>query len=224
MQNLIVDNLTTNQDPIDLRADYPLAARVVIRRSWLWLVTYAVALYFTLFRYLDARVNPTSEGLFVELLNTVSVWVIFGGLLLCCGKLIYEVLYFITYEYGVDLGNLTVTEGVILKTRSSFPISKITDIYLDRDLIDTVFLLWDLNISTPQMKSAAFGKIFGLSRRSALELQDYLGSLLESVHPNTEIAVGQTPKEKPLHTESGINDSKSEAKNDAKVSTESEDH
>lgn len=199
MQNIIVDKLTTSQDSIDLRDRYPLATRVILRRSWLWLSIYVFALYFTLFRYIDAEVAPTSEGVFVELLNTVSIWVVFGGLLLCCGKLIYEVLYFITYEYGIDAGNLTVTEGVILKTRSSFPLSKITDIYLDRDLVDTVFLLWDLNISTPQMQSSRFGKIFGLSRRSALELQDYLGTLLESVHPTTEPALERSAKESPPH-------------------------
>ena len=193
MNDILTDTLTTRDDAINLRKQYPLSKLSIFRRSWHWLFIYVDVVGLLLSRALFAAPNSESGNLFTQMFNWLSFYLIFGGLAVITAKLFYEVLYYCTYQYVVDSGGISVVEGVLIRVRSSYPLTKITDVYLDRNWIEVICLLWNLNIATPNPASFGFGQIRGLRRDVAVALSDYLNSLLDTVHPEAERAVEVTP-------------------------------
>ncbi|MCB0322647.1 MAG: PH domain-containing protein [Bdellovibrionales bacterium] len=183
------DALSTRPDEVDLTAYYPLAHRSILRRSWIWLGVYWEAATLVITRHLWATGNGYYGGIFSELLEAISFYVLFGGLAACALKLIYEELYYASWHYGIEAGNFVVAKGVVIKSRSSYPLTRVNDVYLERNFVDFLFGLYNLNVATPNPASYTFGKVEGLSRDVAVAMQDYITQLLDELHPRTEAAL-----------------------------------
>lgn len=84
-----------------------------------------------------------------------------------------------SYFYGIDDSQLIFIRGIIIKERGYFQLSRITEVYVDRSLVDLMFGLYSLHVSTPTAQSDKFARIEGLSETSALALQSHLSTLLE---------------------------------------------
>ena len=100
----------------------------------------------------------------------------------CCVWLV-RVLYYLveraTYQYGTSGGNLYLRRGLIRREAGSFPLSRITDIYLHRGWGDFFWGLSTLHISTPTTKSGEFAYIHGLSIADAEALRGRLEGLVK---------------------------------------------
>ncbi|MCC6219810.1 MAG: PH domain-containing protein [Deltaproteobacteria bacterium] len=83
------------------------------------------------------------------------------------------------YDYHVRGGNLYISKGIIIKERGSFPLSRITDIYLRRGVGDLIFGLATLHVSTPTSSSGHFAYIKGLRMHDAMALQTKLEELVK---------------------------------------------
>ena len=89
-------------------------------------------------------------------------------------------MYRTSYYYAIKDGHLVVAKGVILRQRGSFPLSRITDVYLTKTVSDFVLGLYDLHISTPTTTSGEFAKIDGLGRSAAVLFQRDLTGYIEA--------------------------------------------
>ena len=97
----------------------------------------------------------------------------FGALLvLLLWRTGYQILYFISYFYNVNEQNLLVRKGVLAQTEITLPFSKITDVYVQQDLLDVVFGLYDVHFSTPTESSGMLAHIDGVDRKGAYALRD----------------------------------------------------
>lgn len=83
----------------------------------------------------------------------------------------YQLLYFLTYFYDMDDNNFIVRKGVIAKREITIPFNKVTDVYVDQDMLDVMLGLYNVHISTPTVESGQFAHIDGLNRRGAVELR-----------------------------------------------------
>jgi len=113
-------------------------------------------------------------------MQTVASVLVLLSFFAAIGKFIFEVLEVQHYSYGIEAGHLVISKGIVLKRRGSFPLSRITDVYLDRTFADFLFGLYTLHISTPTMTSGHFARIDGLSLKSALRMQEVLTDCLDS--------------------------------------------
>lgn len=91
----------------------------------------------------------------------------------------YEYLYFRRYFYDMDDKTVTIRKGVFAKKEIVLPFSKITDVYIDQDLFDAMFGLYDVHISTPTQESGAFAHIDGVDRVGSQKLR---AMILEHIH------------------------------------------
>ncbi len=179
---------------------YPISRRFVLKRASLWLLPVPLlAVLYLLFKSQPsfAALNAESGGLIARIVLYSAAGVAILGML----KVLYEELHRICYYYGIDSGNFVVRKGVILRQRGSFPLSRITDIYLARTYSDLLFNLCNLHISTPTRESSQFAHISGLSRKSAFELQNYLFSLLEAKESEFKVRPVQRLHPHPLKVE-----------------------
>ncbi len=159
-------------DPnIPLRYQIPLQKRKILKQNLRGIVS-ALLIWagITLIAMLliRAQVIPIEEETFMFL---TFRWVAILGLLLFW-KLAYPILYFITYFYDIEGDNIVIRKGIIAKSEITLPFSRITDVYIDQDVLDVAFGLCDLHLSTPTAESGKFAHIDGLSKRGAAELRE----------------------------------------------------
>lgn len=129
------------------------------------------------------RMPPAAQA------GIVIRWFAVLGLLLIW-KLGYPILYFITYFYDIEGENLVIRKGVVATKEVTLPFSRITDVYVDQDMLDVVFGLSDLHISTPTAESGQFAHIDGLSRKGAAALRELI---LKNISKKSEPAKSDTP-------------------------------
>lgn len=117
-------------------------------------------------------------------------------------KITYEILFHNAYYYAIQDGHLVISSGVFLKQRAAYPITAISDVYLDRKFLDFIFGLYNVHISNPSLKSHEFGDIKGLCSKNGVLIQDYLKQLNQKIVPENKKANYFTPEN--LRTESTV--------------------
>lgn len=103
----------------------------------------------------------------------VIAWFFFVALLLCWNPL-YQYLYFKRYFYDMNEKNIIIRKGVLAQKEITLPFSRITDVYVDQDILDVLFKLYDVHISTPTEESGLFAHIDGVSREGSKKLREMI--------------------------------------------------
>jgi len=84
---------------------------------------------------------------------------------------IYQKAYYRAYFYYVTDGFLIIKKGVIIPKETTLPFEKINDIYVDQDLLDKAFGLFDVHFSTATVESGLHAHIDGLTTENAKKLK-----------------------------------------------------
>lgn len=148
---------------VPLRAAAPLRARKIIKKS----IRGVLAV-------LTVWGGATAAMVYFAPSQLVSLWLPWLALLglMLLWRTGYQILYFLSYYYHVDELNLIVRKGVLAQTEITLPFSKITDVYVQQDLLDVLFGLYDVHFSTPTESSGVLAHIDGVTRSSAYALRD----------------------------------------------------
>ncbi|MEM4663189.1 MAG: PH domain-containing protein [Candidatus Diapherotrites archaeon] len=75
----------------------------------------------------------------------------------------YQTLYFEKYYYDIREDFLVIKKGVFAPRETVLPYEKIQDVYIDQDIFDRIFNLWDLHVSTATYLSGQEAHIDGVS-------------------------------------------------------------
>ena len=75
----------------------------------------------------------------------------------------YETKYFEKYYYDIRENFLVIKKGVFAPCETTLPYEKLQDVYLDQDLLDRAFNLWDLHVSTATGVSGREAHIDGVN-------------------------------------------------------------
>ena len=172
---------------INLRKLYPISHRWPLLRS---IHTLAIFVFSTiLISVVDYHfVSVMENELTRNTLHFAFVVIFLVTLLAWLGRwLIFEIELW-HYDYKVDHGHFFLSKGIFLKHKGSFPLSRITDIYTDRSVLDFIFGLWNVHVSTPTSSSGEFAHICGLTEKNAVTLQKRLSELVQTyTHEQHEI-------------------------------------
>ncbi len=135
---------------------YPLEKRKILKKTIQWISRIAVPVVF----FLGFFFVVASE--IIGLMGTLfSALFLFIGLSVAI--YLYQMQYFRNYFYDLVGGELVVRKGVFSTKQTNVPLSKIQDVYLDQDLFDRVFGLWDLHISSASETSGFEAHIDGVN-------------------------------------------------------------
>lgn len=162
-----------------LRDEIPLSIRKVVKKTFRRIVrtlAFAVVLTICFVFVYDALSDGTSQfarGLAQSQEQALALWCL--AMLVWIGwEPIYQYLYFVNYFYDIDEKNLIVRKGVVVKREIILPFSKITDVYVDQDMIDVALGLYDVHISTPTQESGKFAHIDGVTKKGAVKLRQLI--------------------------------------------------
>lgn len=186
-----VDELSRVGSRFDLREQFPLSPFSIVRRVFPWLLVYLGFLFVVLMSQIHLEDPQFAQA--YEFYRSVVWWVLFGGALVVSVKALYEYLYFHFYYYGLEEGHLVVSEGILLKEREMLPLSVITDIFIDRQVLDFLFGIYNLTAVNPGGAGQRFRDIRGLSKRHAVGLQDYISRLNSQLNPENVRTVEEDP-------------------------------
>lgn len=95
-------------------------------------------------------------------------------LFLFCWNPIYQHIYWKRYYYDMDHKNIIIRKGVVAQKEITLPFSRITDVYVDRDIFDVMFGLYDVHISTPTQESGQFAHIDGVNKEGSQSLRQMI--------------------------------------------------
>jgi membrane protein YdbS with pleckstrin-like domain len=90
----------------------------------------------------------------------------------------YEKAYIKRYYYNVTDTLLIIRKGVIAKKEITVPFERIQDVYLDQDIFDALFDLYDVHISTATTTSTERAHIDGVERHTAEAIRTLILSKL----------------------------------------------
>ena len=80
---------------------------------------------------------------------------------------IYQYYYYKKYFYDVEEKFLVIKKGVITSREVTLDYDKIQDVYMDQDLLDRAFSLWDVHVSTATSLSGIAAHIDGVNVENA---------------------------------------------------------
>ena len=93
---------------------------------------------------------------------------------------LYQKAYFEKYFYDVRDGFLVIKKGVFMPKETTLPFEKLNDVYVDQDILDRVFGLYDVHFSTATAQSGLSAHIDGLVQENAYKLRDLMMQLIKN--------------------------------------------
>ena len=156
-----------------LRQEIPLQKRKILKKTFSSVVKILalcgfVSIFFV--HWISGNIGTLPEGIKAHSTLYGFLWFIVI-ILIVCSRMVYQILYFISYFYDVDENNFVIRKGVLTKREITLPFSKITDVYVDQDLTDVALGLYDVHISTPTVESGKFAHIDGLNKTGSAKLR-----------------------------------------------------
>jgi len=116
-------------------------------------------------------------------LQMLSSWIIYtfiGILILFIAlKYIYEVFYMKYYFYDLLGKNLIIKKGVFSRNEITLPINRLQDVYVDQDILDRIFGLYDVHVSSATIISGNLSHIDGLNKENAQAIKNLI---LSGIH------------------------------------------
>lgn len=151
-----------------LHKKYPLEnikpLKKTIASSFRMLIVLLVFLMaFIFFKFSNKKNIDLFQGSFLTILSYLVGFFV----LLIIIRYIYEVFYLKYYHYDLIKKNLIIKKGVFSKNEITLPINKIQDVYVDQDILDRIFGLYDVHVSSATMISGNLSHIDGLNNKNA---------------------------------------------------------
>lgn len=159
-----------------LRITVPLQKRKLIKSSikgiaWLFLfLGLAVA---ALFLAQAVKGIPVTTGTIIT-----GILIFLAGL---AWEVAYPLFYFLTYHYDIDANNVIIRKGVLARREITLPFARITDVYLEQDMLDVLLGLYNVYISSPTVESGKFAHIGGLSKEGARLIRESILAGINSI-------------------------------------------
>ena len=161
-----------------LREEYPLHPNKIIKKAIEKMFGAGAAIVALLFIILPiiGSIAGIGGGLFAAAGSAIVI--LLGVLLLSLAVFVVVYLwsqaYFKSYFYDLTERGIEMKKGVIFPKSIVIPLEKVSDVYVDQDIFDRVFGLYDLHFSSASLTSASLAHIDGLDKQTADALREMM--------------------------------------------------
>lgn len=154
------------------REKFPLSKKKIIKKtisSLIVVVLLFLALYAILF-YFMSTLNQKIFG-WIGVMTFVVVVVL---LVISILMYLYEKWYFAVYFYDLTNDYIVIKKGPITPKEITIPYERVQDVYVDQDLLDRFFGLYDVHLSSATISSGMEAHIDGVEKEAAEGLRKVL--------------------------------------------------
>lgn len=163
------------------REKYPLSENKIIKKTIgsVFGVTFtlgflALVFMLPLMGIVTTVLSTDSIGSFVEtLFNLIWLYPIIF-LIYIAAVYVYQKAYFAVYYYDITEDYLVIKKGVFAPHEITIPWERIQDVYVDQDIGDRIFGLFDVHLSTATITSGFSAHIDGVGQQAADGLRTIL--------------------------------------------------
>ena len=159
------------------REQFPLSKKKIIKKTLVGVIMYLLLLPFLCFFVgmpviTIGMIIGLGSGLALALLTLL----VFLVLLAVGGWLIYwyQRKYFEVYFYDFTADFIQIRKGVITPREITIPYERVQDVYVDQDVLDRMFGLYDVHLSSATAASGMEAHIDGLEQQAAEGLRTTL--------------------------------------------------
>jgi membrane protein YdbS with pleckstrin-like domain len=148
------------------RQAFPLSTKKIIKKTvtsvFAFVVLYFMILLVTIMLFVGGIQNLKTPAfsLFTIVMSLLMFLVVFISYM-------YQKWYFSVYFYDLTNDYICIRKGPITPTEINIPYERIQDIYIDQDLMDRYFGLYDVHLSSATVSSGMEAHIDGVEKEAA---------------------------------------------------------
>lgn len=159
------------------REQFPLSRKKIIKKttSLIWGLT-----FFLLILIVGGLLilSWDNENFFSKYIGmALFYWVLFM-IFITIVNYIYQRWYFAVYYYDLNEDYIVIKKGPITPKEITIPYERIQDVYVDQDIFDRIFGLYDVHLSSATVSSGIEAHIDGVEKQAAEGLR---AKLLQTV-------------------------------------------
>ncbi len=153
---------------------YPLEKTKPLKKSIGSLFVLAVVLIVIYFFVKGLASSGSDSGApqFFKLLSPVLLIIIF--IVVAVSVYVYQVFYMKYYFYDLNGKTLVIAKGVFSKNEISLPVNRLQDVYINQDILDRIFGLYDVHVSSATSISGFLSHIDGVNKQNSEALKELL--------------------------------------------------
>jgi putative membrane protein len=146
------------------REQYPLSPKKIIKKTiagtWAWIIV--LAILFVMMMAFFGQIPSASE--YYPLFTIVFLVLLVVPPIL---YYIYQRYYFAAYFYDLTDDHIVIRKGPITPQEITIPYERIQDVYMDQDILDRIFGLYDVHLSSATYTSGMEAHIDGVEKAAA---------------------------------------------------------
>ena len=154
------------------REQFPLSYKKIIKKTIGSTIAYAILLL-VIWGIITFALGSAGQ----EFLNWIGL-ASFGFLVLLIIifllTYLYQRWYFAVYFYDLTPDFIQIKKGPITPREITLPYERIQDVYVDQDLLDRIFGLYDVHLSSATASSGMEAHIDGVEKQAAQGLREIL--------------------------------------------------
>lgn len=162
------------------REQFPLCPSKPIKKTLggmiVWLITWIFIIVPMIFGIILNSQN--SNGLSFWLSLILLGWIVLT-LIIFVITYIYERWYYEVYYYDLNDNFIVIRKGVVTPREISIPYERVQDVYVDQDILDRLFNMYDVHLSSATISSGMEAHIDGVEKPAADGLRELL---LKTIH------------------------------------------
>ena len=173
------------------RDRFPLSYKKIIKK-----VISGTVAYLLLFGFLGLFLVPL---LFTSQAPLASIGLILGFLLffiiiILIIQYLYQRWYFAVYFYDLTDDYIVIKKGPITPKEITIPYERVQDVYVDQDIFDRIFGLYDVHLSSATISSGMQAHIDGVEKVAADGLRNELLSIIKTrISKNKPVLANNAP-------------------------------
>ena len=167
-----------------LQEKYPLESRKPLKKTIASIWAYPFIIFFIGFFTFSRFFELENDNLSPKI-NFWTIFYIFIGaiILFFILKYIYEIFYLKYYFYDLVGKNLIIKKGVFSRNEITLPINRLQDVYVDQDILDRIFGLYDVHVSSATIISGNLSHIDGLNKENSQAVKNLI---LSGIHKEND--------------------------------------
>jgi membrane protein YdbS with pleckstrin-like domain len=176
------------------REQFPLSYKKIIKKTMESTITITILLL-VIWGFLAFMLGSIGQEV-IDWLGT-AMFGIFGFLFfVILLTYFYQSWYFAVYFYDLTPDFIQIKKGPITPREITIPYERIQDVYVDQDLLDRIFGLYDVHLSSATISSGMEAHIDGVEKQAAEGLR---AILLETIKQRiSKNRVVNTPSNNPI--------------------------
>lgn len=151
------------------REQFPLSQKKIIKKTIAGTVgaIIGLAIILIIIVVLFTSLIPQLGSLAVSILGASIVGFIVLMLIIIILTYLYQRWYFAVYFYDLTNDYIVIKKGPITPREITIPYERIQDVYVDQDIFDRIFGLYDVHLSSATVSSGMEAHIDGVEKEAA---------------------------------------------------------